>query len=182
MRFFATCLWHSRTVGPRCFWREIWRCLIHRLLLNLGQSPTVAGVSTIFWMIAMVGRYLPMISFKQKNSGLSTVFCLNLYRCRFFLMWICGNYVAWFRAFEKCRWVLRNKSCPPSYPEPLLRATPEERLQKMHPKSMDDGLTKAYALYWASEPWCKTCHDMPKKNICCLFREWLRQEPNRSKI
>lgn len=25
-----------------------------------------------------------------------------------------------------------------------------ERLQKMHPKSMDDGLTKAYALYWAS--------------------------------
>eukprot|EP00434_Breviolum_minutum_P012097 symbB.v1.2.010668.t1/scaffold700.1/size171416/9 len=25
-----------------------------------------------------------------------------------------------------------------------------ERLQKMHPKFMDDGLTKAYALYWAS--------------------------------
>ena len=122
MRFFATCPWHSRTVGPRCFWREIWQCLIHRLLLNLGQSPTVAGVSTIFWMIAMVGRYLPMISFKQKNSGLSTVFCLNLYRCCFFLMWIYGNYVAWFRAFEKCRWVLRNKSCPPSHPEPLLRS------------------------------------------------------------
>ena len=26
----------------------------------------------------------------------------------------------------------------------------QERLQKMHPKFMDDGLTKAYALYWAS--------------------------------
>ena len=39
----------------------------------------------------------------------------------------------------------------------VMSAPPEERLQKMHPKSMDDGLTKAYALYWASEPWRKTC-------------------------
>ena len=29
----------------------------------------------------------------------------------------------------------------------------QDRLEEMHPQSMDDGLTKAYALYWTSATW-----------------------------